>query len=157
MNGSGSKLKRKASEAGGQPPTYLFGHGAPDGQVVIRTRSDDGTTADVLVDGQAFGLVLSADNHYRQAIEKNSRTTVSALCYGDASAEGMTERLWNAGIDTDVYSFKIGTIDWSPAPSPTEETVSTLTASADTPAEEKHLANPITHRVPPGRQTSDSP
>ncbi|MGW1737388.1 hypothetical protein ACWCPQ_01110 [Nocardia sp. NPDC001965] len=87
------------------PPTYVFAHGTPEGKTMVRIRTDDGNTADLLVDGGSFGRILTANDHYRRAIDENSPTTVSSICYGDASANEMTAELWKAGIDTDVYAF----------------------------------------------------
>ncbi|WP_280443395.1 hypothetical protein [Nocardia brasiliensis] len=143
------EAKHAPWDTGGPPPTYVFAHSTADGKVAVRSTSEDGTPTDVLVDGHTFGHVLAANNHYRQAIETNSRTTVSGICHGDASAQAMAEKLWESGIDTDVYSFKTGAHSWSVGPSPTKADASTLSAVAYNPADEQHLADPITHRVPP--------
>lgn len=141
-------------DTGGQPPTYVFAHGIPDGTVLIRASSADSTSTDFAVDGKNFGRILAANNHYRQAIEDNSQTTVSAICYGDASADQMTEQLWESGVDTDVFSFKVPTLNWSVGPTQIKGEASTLSVTASNPSEEQHLADPITHRVPP-RRTHD--
>ncbi|MFE9580556.1 hypothetical protein ACFYO1_29545 [Nocardia sp. NPDC006044] len=134
-------------DAGGQPPTYLFAHGNADGTVDIRSKSGDGTQTDVVVDGTTFGRVLAANSYYLHALEGNSLTTVSGICYGESLAEGMTEHLWEAGIETDVYSFKTAANIYSLGTSKAHAEVSTLAAVAVDPADEQHLADPITHRA----------
>ncbi|WP_280454489.1 hypothetical protein [Nocardia brasiliensis] len=109
------------------------------------------------MDGQAFGRILAANDHYRQAIETNSRTTVSGICYGDASAQCMAVQLWKSGIDTEVYSFKTGAYTFSIGSTATKADASALTAVAYEPGDEQHFADPITHHAPPTRQARGSP
>ncbi|WP_040793420.1 hypothetical protein [Nocardia paucivorans] len=139
----------------GQPPTYVFTHGNPDGERIVRELSDSGETSDIRVDGPTFGRILAANDHYRRAIEENSRITVDSTCYGDSSAEGMTAELWKAGIDTEVYAFKTTTYSWSIG-SESHVDASTLSAITHSSAEEALLTDPITHYAPRDRKSADS-
>ncbi|WP_328410996.1 hypothetical protein [Nocardia sp. NBC_00403] len=142
----------------GQPPTYVFAHGTPDGEVAVRIPSESGETANILVDKPSFGRILAANRHYRQAIEENSRKTVAAGCYADsADAEAMASELWAAGIDTEVYAFKPATATlWWNDPTNSRVAGSWLSATTSHPSEQELLTDPITHYAPSVRKIDDS-
>lgn len=137
----------RAPWASDKPPAIVFAHSGPSGLTAIKVPRANAPSVELVVDGRTFGRILAANDHYRQAVEGN-KPTVDARCNGAWSAPDVAKPVWQAGINTEWFAFKTTTCRWD---SESDFPVSTsgLAAVADSPWEEIHLKNPITHLSPP--------
>ncbi|WP_157129575.1 hypothetical protein [Nocardia amamiensis] len=92
-------------EIEGVSPIYCIAHGD------LRTVSVNDGTGKLAVTGETYGRILSANEHFRRAIDENASSPVLQLsCQGGhpwgSVAESLARALHDSGINRDLYSPK---------------------------------------------------